>query len=72
MAILRITSEAMVSTIENQMIANRLALNATKIQVMCLRTKQKRMQMLNTGRECDLKLTIKGKEIPHKKARASF
>ena len=59
MAIIRITSGAMVSTIENQIIANRL--NATKTQVMCLRTKQK-----NTGGEYDLKLKIKGKEVPEK------
>ena len=61
MAILRITSEAMVITIKNQVIANRLAVNATKPQVMCLRTKQKRTQMQKSGGEYDLRLTIEGK-----------
>ena len=37
-----LVSEDMVSTIENQIIANRLELNAMKTQVMCLRTKQTR------------------------------
>ena len=69
MAILRITYDAMVRTKANQMIANRLAVNATKTQVMCLRTKQQKKQMLKAGGEYDLKLTIKGKEIPEKNQR---
>ena len=56
MAVLRITSEAIVRTKENQMIANRLAVNATNTQVMCLRTKQKIMQMIKAGEEFDLKI----------------
>ena len=56
----------MVKTIENQMIANRLSVYATKTQVMHIRTKQKITQMLKTGGEFDLKLTIKGKEIHEK------
>ena len=67
MGILKLTSELMVSTIDNQMISNRLAVNATKTQVMCLRTKQNRTQMIKKGDEFDLKLNIKGTEIQEEK-----
>ena len=63
MADLKITSEAMVKTIESQMIAYRLAVNATKTQVMCIR----RTQMLKAGGEFELTLTKKGKDIPKSK-----
>ena len=46
MGILKLTSEGMVSTKENQIISNRLAVNATKTQILCLRTKQKTTQMI--------------------------
>ena len=60
MGTLKITSKAMVTAIENQMITNRLVVNATKTQVMCLRTKQKRIQIIKKGGKFDLELTIKG------------
>ena len=67
MGTLKITSKAMVTAIENQMITNRLVVNATKTQVMCLRTKQKRIQIIKKGGKFDLELTIKGKQIPKQK-----
>ena len=57
----------MVKTIESLMIAYRLAVNATKTQVMCIRTKQRRTQMLKAGGEFELTLTKKGKDIPKSK-----
>ena len=53
----------MVTTIENQMITNRLAVNLTKTQVMCLR----RTPMIKKGEEFDLQLTIKEKQIREQK-----
>ena len=47
------------------MITNRLAVNATKTQVMCLTLK--RTQMIKKGEEFDLQLNIKEKRIREQK-----